>query len=356
LCEILPDISVEFFDEYAARQDWVDRFSLAYEELWRAILGTQWLRLLRFKDPLPKELGPLEAYGIVGGFDTDLLRAQLRGHEQRAERERRVRPVIAFALIAPVLLPFFSSPNFVRYRDSYASRSASALVGSSILFLVVLYAISLLGLRLAQLISARIYADSLCVVGIVQIAAALKQANVLEHSDRRRRLLRAMHVVARDTRLLAVRYRSTDDHAQSWFRQHVRRMERYISERERWVQAPMANTQFDLSRDFSELAKVYITGQYGEFRWPPEVEIEVPSLSLTRRALTVASRLVGFAVPLTIVIGLLVERKQLDAWHVSPAAVGALAISWLMLGIDAAFKLGIVSGLASLLKEVRELV
>jgi hypothetical protein len=113
----------------------------------------------------------------------------------------------------------------------------------------------------------------------------------------------------------------------------------------------------ELRRDFFHLAAIFISGDYGKFTWPEAAPVtEKPSLNWTQRLIAGLPRLVGIVLPLVIIILFLSQPAWWESTGLQPDLVTVIFIAWLLLSIDAALGLGIVSGVVNLAREIKELV
>lgn len=65
--------------------------------------------------------------------------------------------------------------------------------------------------------------------------------------------------------------------------------------------------------------------------------------------------MLGILLPLVLMAFFLWKRPALEAVGVDPKVVALIFMAWLLLGIDATLKLGIVSGVINLAKEIKSL-
>lgn len=226
-----------------------------------------------------------------------------------------------------------------------------ALVRLAILNLVVSFIASFMAgiivARITALLVDRRYADSLCVMSIAYLLVELRRDQVLVASDSRGTLIRRIEDLARSIRLLSVRHRVGDIEVQSWMAEHCKRIERDVRERQRWILMPTDRTLEDVRRYFGQLAPMFIHGMYGTFQWPAPDPALTPGGSSDKRWLKAAFT---FILPALGVMFFL--------WKPPTAFANTIALAlavWLLVGIDAAMRLGIVANVVSMLKGIKEL-
>jgi hypothetical protein len=201
--------------------------------------------------------------------------------------------------------------------------------------------------RITALLVDRRYADSLCVMSIAYLLVELRRDQVLVASDSRGTLIRRIEDLARSIRLLSVRHRVGDTEVQSWMAEHCKRIERDVRERQRWILMPTDRTLEDVRRYFGQLAPMFIHGMYGTFQWPAPDPALTPGGSSDKRWLKAAFT---FILP---TLGLM-----FFLWKPPTAFPNTIALAltvWLLVGIDAAMRLGIVANVVSMLKGMKEL-
>ncbi len=208
-----------------------------------------------------------------------------------------------------------------------------ALIGSWIFIAVIA--------KLASVITDRYFADSLCAADIILVLISLSDEAVLEHSDRKKALLRRTNLLARSTLLLGLRYNSQSPHVRDWAQEHFRQMETHIRERERWIIAPSTTTLADLRRDFYSMAEMYLASSYGEFTWQSETGIEDRLPRTTRqRIMTTLSRGLGLVIPLIILAILILWPEAIKTIGVEPGVMATITIAWLLLVLEQHLEFG----------------
>jgi hypothetical protein len=251
------------------------------------------------------------------------------------------------------LLPLIDA--FANTRLAIAHESVF-LILLVLFFYVYLFVALRIAFRTATALTARGFADSLCIQAIVYLILELSRDDVLSHPRKRRALIARTNDLARNTLLLSARHRSKSEANQNWLREHFKRMERYIRERERWAIVPTPTTLDDLRRDFYNMAGIYLSGDYGEFNWsegPQPAQTEPTNIS--ERITQGLPRMLGIVLPLVLMLYFLWNRKALETLGIDPKVVALIFMAWLLLGIDATLKLGIVSGVINLAKEIKNL-
>jgi hypothetical protein len=156
--------------------------------------------------------------------------------------------------------------------------------------------------------------------------------------------------------LLPLRFKIRTNSTQDWSKYHFRHLESYIRERERWAIAPTGTTLNSLRQDFYNLAAVYITGNYGEFSWTSAASTpEDQPPTLAHQVLKGLPRFLALVLPLICLALFLWKREQLGFMGINPNIVALIFIAWFFMTVDVLLKLGIVSGVINLAKEIKGL-
>lgn len=264
----------------------------------------------------------------------------------------------AFAFGAKWLLSFTtlrdSLPLGNAAYSSNLSRVALLLLFNLVVF-TYFFVVAVIAIRVAFMLVNRSFADTLCAVSLTYLLVDLCREDVLTNTRKRKEFISRIDDLARNTRLLSLRFYSKDGVNQEWVRSHFMQMEHYIRERERWTVAPVATTLADLRRDFGDLLRIFATGAYGEFNWGPiAAKVEPPTRA--RRALSAIPRLAAVLLPLLILGSLVWQQSRLvPLLGDNVSLVILITAAWALISIDAALKLGVVSGAINLAKELRSM-
>ncbi len=215
---------------------------------------------------------------------------------------------------------------------------------------------ALVASRLSTLLTDKKFADSLALMSWVYVTVSLTRDSTLGDPNQRRRLLRYMQDLQRSVRLLGLTHAGPTNQNRQWVQKHFGKLANYIADRERWAIAPLASTLERLRQDFWGLAPIFIRGNYGAFVWEDDAAgaEEAPNESKAGIAGQVA-RIVGFGLPLVVLGILLMKPAWMDSFDLNANTLALIFFSWLLLAIDGIFKLGVISGLISLVKGVKEL-
>lgn len=310
------------------------------------------------KKPITK-VPPLDALCAAIGLE-DLSVQEIAFHKRRLIW-RKIAVALLYILFVVTLMVFGIwglAPLLDALADTRLAKAhESVFLILGVLFIYVYLFVALrIAFRIATALTARGFADSLCAQAIVYLILELSRDDVLSHPRKRRALIARTNDLARNTLLLSARHRSKSEANQSWLREHFKRMERYVRERERWAIVPTPTTLDDLRRDFYDLAGIYVSGNYGEFSWsegPQPAQTE--STNISERITQGLPRVLGILLPLVLMALFLWKPAGLNALGVDRKVVALIFIAWLLLGIDATLKLGIVSGVVNLAKEIKNL-
>lgn len=240
-------------------------------------------------------------------------------------------------------------PTFTTYLLQFGLMMLANLV----IFLYTI-AVAVIAIRIAFTLVNKNFADTLCAITVTYLLADLCRDDVLSDGTKRNELILRMNDLARGTRLLAFRHSRNSNVNQKWIREHFRQIELYIQARERWAVAPVATTLGDLRKDFGGLAAMYFTGNYGEFAWAP---IDAPEEAPSRghRLLSTVPKIMAIFLPVALVGLLLWQQARLEPLGINISIIILVLAAWALLSVDAALKLGIVSGVVNLAKEIKSL-
>jgi len=292
--------------------------------------------------------------GEAIGFDDPSLVSLLVYHRRRLML--RLLPILGLYLLIFVFVMFVLAFAFVFLPDVIPLMGTGPGAAISSIFWYILGFLGFtVGLKIVSIIVDRYFADSLFVYTIISLNLQLSQDDCLQNPGRKVEVLHRMHHLARNAQLLSLRFFSRDSDSQAWVRKHFNHLARYIRERERWVIAPRQSTLADLRRDFYGLAETFVAGQYGEFSWIPEQQPEQMFLTWRQRLIGGGPRLLGLLLPLAILLLFIWRRSYFEPLGLTPNVVGLMLIAWLLLALDSVLKLGIVAGLVSLAKGIKDL-
>jgi hypothetical protein len=149
---------------------------------------------------------------------------------------------------------------------------------------------------------------------------------------------------------------SSDTATKKWAQQHFGKIEKYIRERERWAVAPHPKTLQILRKDFYELADIFVRGNYGALDWEKSIHIlQEKEQSASQKIIGRFLRILGLAIPVGIIVVMLVFPEFYRILGVPNSTISLIALSWLLLAIDANLNLGVVERLVDLAKAVKHL-
>jgi hypothetical protein len=294
-----------------------------------------------------------------------LLTEALKYHNSRFEWFRVISTVILFFVSTIVVYPlalrsFYAIRSLTRDLSplSYLPEQLTSLMVSSVVYLLMFVSMLVI-FRLAILSVNRYFAESLCVINIVRLLSDLSYDGVLRRSDRRKLLQSRVNYLAQKTLLLGLRYASRGERTQEHIEEHFQRMEAYIREREAWIITPREDTLEDLRKDFYELSKIYVSGNYGAFDWQavetPTPSAVLPPSSWVQRTVSWVLRLLGMALPLILLGFLLLDPERMAMLRLDPNVVALIFVTWFMLAVDAILGLGVVANVLGLAKQIKDL-
>jgi hypothetical protein len=202
----------------------------------------------------------------------------------------------------------------------------------------------------------KICAESICVREILYILFELDREDSLTQPINKAVLLYRMEYLSKINLILETRINSRKV---EWLENHFKNIYEYIQERRRWVVSPTRNTLNDLRRDFIFLANIYVSGQYGEFKWEePFTETKKTQKTDKLSILKLFVKFLGITFPL-LIMGLYLYDpnkfflKAMDVEYKDP--VTYIFLAWLLISVDITLKLGIVESLVKLAQGLRDL-
>lgn len=305
----------------------------------------------------PDALPALSVIGRTMGFGDDHSQRLLDHHDERRLLRWRASAASLDFLLQPLLLLFLTGPWLTLIPSASSSRSLAVEIATWILFLLVeLVLMAMLAMmfrRLTELLLDRHFAEAICATQTLYLLVELRREDVLARTDRRRDLVARLDELARAARLLGLQYGAGQPATRSRVQRHFREIARYVEERRVWAITPMETTLQDLTRDLRELAHIFITGTYGELGWGPE-EVD-HATSGWRSAVRTAGRAVALVAPFAGIAYLLPRPEVIQSLGGTGNVVLLVMIAWALLSVDAVLRLGLVSGVVSLAKSIKEL-
>jgi hypothetical protein len=307
----------------------------------------------------------LDELGRDIGFADEKLATRLAEHGQHLKKWNQL--VMLFYLV-PAVLTFFLvwwylSDILFDLLINYDGFMAMFVIFFSTY--VLSFLVFTIGQRIAFLLSRKFKIETLPVATIIYMLVELEQEDALIHPEKRHMLLARINYLAQQTLLLGTKipYKSKNKKNHQWTEKHFRSIEAYLRERERWIHAPIASTQKDLRSDLHRLAKIYISGLYGEFNYQineyiePEQHLYGLRPFLQNLAQKLPQIFVGIALPIGLAI---VFRDQLLGtekilFGLDPLAIALFLAAWLALGADTVLNLGFFPNLLNTVKGIREL-
>jgi len=300
---------------------------------------------------VPREF--LAKFASMIGIDDEASRKNLYIHQRQYLKYTYVVliPAVFLALAIVVLLVTLFFPDFPLegWNISLSTTLTWVLFAS-----INITAFSII-FRMEQTIADKYFADTLAVVSCLSLLQELLHEDVLAYSSRRQKLTMRLNDLSRALILLAYRFPSSSSETDQKIYQHFKNMERFVREREYWVVAPRIDTLVSLRRDFLDLLRILISGRYGEFQ-SSSVESQDPfKVSSGNKFFSFLVSLFGIVVPVIILYVIYINPEKVATLGIDGNTITLIAVAWLLLSIDAAFKLGIVDRISSLARTFREL-
>jgi hypothetical protein len=201
----------------------------------------------------------------------------------------------------------------------------------------------------------KIRAESICVREVLYILFELDKEDSLMKPINKSMLLYRMDYLSKINLILETRINSKSN---VWVDDHFKNIYEYIQERRRWVASPTKNTLNDLRRDFIFLGNIYVSGQYGEFKWENlSLKTKNSKESNKLNLLKLSGRFLGISLPL-LMMGLYLSPSTSSWFHginIPKNTVTYVFFAWFLISLDITLKLGIVESLVKFAQGLREL-
>lgn len=265
------------------------------------------------------------------------------------------RPGVLFTFLLAIIYT-----NYVLVKDSIINDPSSLNLYASIIAALFSSLVLSLGFIVAptRLLARRWdrkYQENICVREALFILFELKNEQAISDAEIRRNIQYRLNRLAYYTLGLAGRFASQNKNNQQWLENHFGQMAAYIQERERWILAPQPTTREQLNAELEKLAAIYISGNYGSFQWDPAFTIQTQPEGWWVLIFKRIGRMLVFLLPAGLMVWMLFN-ETITAWLGIPTSLLAfLLAAWVLLGIDSALKLGVVSDLLKFAKGLRDL-
>jgi hypothetical protein len=204
------------------------------------------------------------------------------------------------------------------------------------------------------------YADSLCVQASLGVLVELARPQVLNNPSRKRYLLFYISEVARYTSLLPLCFRSLSRLVNEKTQNHFRKIERFVREQERLAIIPESDSIKELQKNFLQLIHLFISGNYGEFKWQGEEEIAQPVVETPQtwyqHTLSFLGKTVGLGIPLAGLYFTFAKPSIFLGLPIDVDTVSLVALAWLFLSIDSVLQLGLTAKVVTTAKEIKDLL
>ena len=253
-------------------------------------------------------------------------------------------------LILAIFLFFAIAISFAALNVSFTSQG---VLENSILF-VLLIIIAIFALRIAVIFVDKHYADTLSAISSIYLLIELEQDDVITDPEKRRELLNRVRILERNIQLLPLCFSSGSSQNDLWIYSYFKKIENYVREREKWVVAPTEKTLKTLREDFSTLADIMISGNYGEFISKEKEKEPGQSLTVSPKY-TSLLRLLATILPFILLIAIFVFPNAINALGIDNNIVALFLLAWLLLAIDSSLRLGILDKATTIIKTIREL-
>jgi len=308
--------------------------------------------LERIKTPRLSELG------AVVGLTSEKHKKSLSDHQKRYIAYKILNQIISIVLYLVIGIVGFAIVGLSILMTGILLSVNSSLVSGAI---AILYILSILlslqiSIRITSTVLDRYYADTLSFVTALYLLLEIHQEDALLLPTQRGIVLKRIRALKRIITLLSYQYTSGSSTSTGLAQDIFRKMEFFVSEKEDQVLAPSTRTRSTLEKELMSLVEILLTSQYGEFKYGKKIP-EKNEIQTTRsiRIVRGTIRIVGFVIPLFILIGLMAYPDQLSFIEPYNNIVALVCFFWLLLGIDANLNLGVVDRITGLAKTMKDL-
>ena len=228
-------------------------------------------------------------------------------------------------------------------------------------FFMVLYVLSVfMALQIANRLTSTIidgyYADTLCFVTSLYLLLEIHQEDALLLPTQRNISLKRARALKRIIALLSYQYTSAASTPNKLAQDAFKKLEYFVEEKEYQILAPTARTRSVLEKELLSLVEILLTSHYGEFKYSRKhVKNTEVLASRSNRMIRGATRVIGFVLPIIILIGLIIYPNQFKIIEPYNNIVALVSFAWLLLAIDANLNLGVVDRVAGLARTIKEL-
>ena len=275
----------------------------------------------------------------------------LKQHEERYYRYKLryfVLAVIAYLLFGcPMLLVYLGAVALLKIEFNYIAFLPLLLI-AFISFKV--------GSRVVSIFFDRPYADTLSFVTCLYLLSNLAKQNALVRMKDREQLLARIRALRMYVGLLPYQYSIAERPVPNWAGGQFRGMAQFIEQKENEVIAPFKNSHTVLFMELRAFLEILLGETYGEFKIESLAGAEAPlpantSTSLFRGLLKFA----GTITPILLLLFFFFFPERLTSLGIENRVIIYISLAWLLLAIDANLKLGIIQGVVSLAKAIKEL-
>jgi hypothetical protein len=235
--------------------------------------------------------------------------------------------------------------------------SLSGAILMIMLVLLWIYIAIMLAYKAKSILVDRFFSEGICLETLFYILFTLSQDEVLTLPTKKRRFIVLVNHLVKHINLLASVYlkkTSNEKRIESRFLN----ITQLIEELECKAIMPTDTTINELRQEFYKIAQIFFSGNYGEFVDTQLNVIEKPSSTVqpeSKNLRKMLSKFVGFVLPVLLLGTLLLMPNLASDIGIKKDAITITLLVWLLLSIDSFFELGIVSGLARLAKDIKDL-
>lgn len=285
-------------------------------------------------------------------FDDEQANQILLQHRPRLDVYNFLSAILYFSFLivaAPVML---FSYFFILAQLTFNMQGLIFYILSNAMIFIVTISICILALKISIVLINRHFADTLALISGIYLLIFLEKESTLANPESRRDILHRIQTLRRNIVLLSAMFSNKND---TWPTAHFRKMEQFVSERERWAIAPQEQTLADLRQDFSAFLEILVTGEYGKFEWDDSEDLTLATPEAEQKPAERIARFLASILPFVLLLILFIFPAQIKAIGFDNNIVGLFLLAWLLLAIDSSLKLGMVERASAFAKTIKDL-
>jgi hypothetical protein len=293
-----------------------------------------------------------ELLNLVGvTVDDPEAKFALKQHEERYSRYK-----LRYFALAAVAYFLFSCPMILIYVLPLALLNIDFNYIALLPLLLIAFISFRISSRVVSILFDRQYADTLSFVACLYLLSNVAKENALIRAQDREQLLSRMRALRMYVGLLPYQYAVAEQPMNTWARGQFGGMAQFVEEKENQIVAPFRNSPTMLFTELRAFLEILLAETYGEFKIENRVGAEAPFPTITSNSIFRGGlKFAGTVTPILLLLSFFFFPERLTFLGIENRVITYISLAWLLLAIDANLKLGIVQGVVSLAKAIKEL-